>query len=215
MVYYEDAQGLSCRPAQLIAAITPAFPNRFRIVTADAAVGYAYDYKIRTRPGMCQCGKDEWMNPTQLRRLDSRDGALLLTQQSGRKLRVSPKWVPAVKQFLGLDDYKPQPESLTRIFLREYPFEIATAEAEILRKNFNSPEQLIANLIWQALDYRRIGLVKDYGKSEQHFLANPICLTLKRLNWLEDESAVGNQYREILHRMVDEDKLFPRSKLGF
>lgn len=40
MIVFQDEQGLCFWPEELIAAITPAFPNRLRVVTCDGSLGY-------------------------------------------------------------------------------------------------------------------------------------------------------------------------------
>ena len=147
MILFEDEHGLCCRPADLIASMVPAFPNRLRVVTAEGVVGYFYEFQDLTEPGLCQVSSSQWLNPIHMRRLEFQGDYLVITLDSQDEIRVTPKWAPAVRRFLGIDRYKPQPESLTRLFLREYPFEIARASADVLKKNFSSARRLIANIL--------------------------------------------------------------------
>ena len=218
MVLFEDEHGLCCRPAQLIASITPTFPSRYRIVTAEGVVGYCYQVKILADSGLCQISKTDWLNPSHMRRFQFTENVLLITMENGEKVRVKPKWVPAVRAFLRIDDYKPQPEALTRLFLREYPFEIARASAELLKAKFSSPHLLIANMIWQALEFSRLGMDKNYGYTHHGFFYNPLHATLDRAGFITDSFTKDDAeelYQRILARMVAEDRLFNFRDLGF
>ena len=43
MIFFEDKDGLCCRPLSEIATVTPAFPDRLRIDCTDGCVGYCFD----------------------------------------------------------------------------------------------------------------------------------------------------------------------------
>lgn len=174
MILFEDQHGLCCRPPELIASITPAFPNRLRIVASDATVGYCYQLEELNQPGLCQISPKNWLNPRHVRRLEVSGERMLITLDNGEKHKVSGKWMPAVRDFLGLNRHVFQPACLTRIFLREYPFEIAWAEARV------PPRQLIANVIWQALEFIRLGQDKGYGYTHHGFFYKPLHAVLER-----------------------------------
>lgn len=213
MILFEDHQGLCARPQSQVSAIVPAYPNRFRIESKDGIVGYCYDPTERVQPGSCQYSTGKSFDPEQLRRIRTEDEALLLQLESGQELRVSPKWTPQVKQLLGLDHYRPQPETLTRLFLREYPFEIARATGETLKSHFSTDRQLIANLIWQSLEFRRNGQEKGYGDTHRGFWYVPVHATLTRCGLFDEQSE--RSYRKQIAQMVDEDALFCYRDLGF
>ena len=217
MILFEDKQGLCCYPAQLIASITPTFPDRLRIVTADALVGYSYDVIDRTQPGFCQVSGKEAINPNAFRRIQLEKSLLLITLDDGEVVRVTGRWVASVRRFLGIDSYRFQPETLTRVFLREYPFEIAGAPAEVLKKNFADARALIANHIWQALDFRRRGVERGYGKTPRDFWESPLEPTMERAGFIDaglSKDQAHELYQRQLAQMV-EDCLFDYRDLGF
>ena len=217
MILFEDNDGLCCRPKDQIAAFTPAFPNRLRVETLDGCVGYCFTADDHTQPGLCQYSGKASFDPEQLRRIEREEDNLLLTLASGEKLNVSPKWVPPVRAFLGLDQYQPQPESLTRYFLREYPFEIARAAADLLRLHFPSARHLIANILWQTLERIRQGL-PPYGTTHHGYFYTPLHATLERGGFINEQltkAAAEELYERILARMIRDDGLFHYRDLGF
>jgi len=58
MIVMEDERGLCFWPEELVAAITPAFPNRFQVVCADGSVGYTFQATPKVEPGYVREGKD-------------------------------------------------------------------------------------------------------------------------------------------------------------
>lgn len=131
---------------------------------------------------------------------------------------MTPKWAPGLLQDLNLSELSVQPESLTRIFLREYPFEIAFASADTLKRHFPTVRALIANLIWQALYYHQMGVKKGYGKAHHAFWYKPLHATLERADLIDHrltKEATETLFQIILARMVDEDRLFDFRQLGF
>ena len=217
MILFEDKDGLCCRPKDQIASFTPAFPNRLRVETLDGCLGYCFIIDDYTQPGPCQYSGRDSFDPDQLRRIEVDGDNLRLTLASGETLNVTPKRVPSVRAFLGLDQYQPQPESLTRYFLREYPFEIARAAADLLRLHFPSARHLIANILWQTLERIRQGL-PPYGTTHHGYFYKPLHATLERAGFINErltKEASEELYERILARMVRDDGLFKYRDLGF
>jgi len=277
MILFEDDQGLCFWPEELIASVTPAFPNRFRIVTADGTVGYSPSAEpfvnaqwcgsgadpagfpqeliaavtpsqyvqepfwavqrtangwlrhldqstsagsAEDLEGLVQCADDWYFQPRRLRRVGN--PALLLTFDQGRTIKVAPAFHDVVKAALGITSLQLLPEGLTRTFLREYPFEIARAPAEVLKRHFQTARQLVANLLWQALFYRRLGLDKGYGITHRGFWYNPLYATLERAGLIElpddlrlDKAGAEAMYANVLGQMIERDRLFCYRDLGF
>ncbi len=213
LIFFEDKDGLCCRPADEITSITPAFPHRLRIETGDGLLGYCYQAHPVQFSGPCP----ESFDPQHLRRLETSGKGLLLTLASGQKLAVAPARVEGLRHFLQLDRYQPQPESLTRLFLREYPFEIARAPAPVLQAHFPSPRHLIAALLWQTLERIRTGL-GPYGDDHPGYFYKPLYATLERAGFLTQQfskSAAQELFQRVLSRMVRDDRLFDYRDLGF
>jgi hypothetical protein len=160
----------------------------------------------------------DWsFHPRCLRRLERDDRALILLLENGRRLRVTPAWISPLLDALGLPSLQLLPESLTRVFLREFPFEIATAPEEVLRRHFPTAASLIANVLWQTLEYRRLGTGGKYGETHRGFWYRPLVATLERAGLVEHRSKKGVErlYNDLLTRMVDDDRLFCYRDLGF
>lgn len=270
MIVFEDEHGLTFWPEELVISLTPAFPNRLRVVTADGTVGYApagpqpfvrarldpagFDHGDTTLTptpeytreawwgleatpqglqwlgddgpslcslpleeasrGLCRFAEHRYFQPRRLRRLTREE----LILDDGRRIPVSPRRMTAVWQFLGISSLQLQPESLTRIFLREYPFEIARAPAEVLRRHFPTPAKLIANLIWQALYFYQLGQDRNYGRSHRGFWYNPLAAALERcghINSPQPKEILERLFHRTLAQMVDEDRLFCFRDLNF
>lgn len=267
MIVFEDEQGLCFWPMELVASVTPAVPDRFRVVTTDGTVGYSLVGEIQCREGvdpagfthesssgelpleyirepfwavenravglvrhgdgdsspavaedlqgLVQCGPNWFFQPRRLRRVGP---GLVLTFDGGQTLKVDSKWSSHVLQALGVSSLQLFPEALTRTFLREYPFEIARASAEVLRQHFTSARQLVANLLWQALEYVRLGLDKGYGTSHRGFWYNPLYATLERAGLVDlrlTKDGAETLYWNVLAEMIERDRLFCYRELGF
>lgn len=270
MIWMEDERGLCCWPEELVASVTPAFPNRFRVVCADGSVGYTFHaipkveagylregkdpggfehpgiepgppplyvpepyLRLRQTPqgllwdegvvcqlsleeacrGLVQGGDSWWFQPRRLRRLERKGESLVLEMDEGSSLGVGPKWAQSGLEALGVLSFVRMPASLRRIWVRDFPFELCWARAAVLREHFRDVAALLANLIWQQLDYHRLGLSKGYGTTHRGFYYNPVQATVERLG-LGAEGAEALLYR-ILGRWVDEDQLFCYRDLGF
>jgi hypothetical protein len=218
MIFFEDQHGLCCSPRSEITAIEPAFPDRLRIETMDGTVGYCYEAAEVAQIGPCPYASKRTFATDQLRRIQCQEGSLLLTLASGEVLKVTPKWVPSVRKFLGLDRYRPQPESLTRIFLREYPFTISRARVELLQVHFGDARSLIANLIWQAREVYRPHSQVMHGRSHRGFWYASVESTLERVGFINErlsKEAAEALYLRQLSQMVYDDRLFDYRDLGF
>lgn len=218
MIFFEDQHGLRCLPRSEISTIVSAFPGRLRVEALDGTVGYCYSADEPGQTGPCPYAAKLIFPTDQLRRIQPEGDSLHLTLASGEILNVTPKWVPSVRKFLGLDRYRPQPEPLTRVFLREYPFSIVRAKVEVLQLHFTEPRALIANLIWQARETLRPRSQVMHGKSHRGFWYNPVQATLERAGFfngkITKESAEALYLRQ-LSQMVYDDRLFDYRDLGF
>lgn len=270
MMVFRVEEGLCFWPEELVSAVTPAFPDRMRVVTSDGTVGYCpsgrkpfvrdrldaagfyhADVELAETPayapepywgleacdqglrwhgdegpvvcdlplaqaakGMCPFARGWYFHPRRLRLLS--EDELVLDQ--GTRFRLTEVWRPRVWEFMGISASDLQPDSLTRVFLREYPFDIVRASEATLRQYFSSAAALIVNIIWQALLYRRLGQEMYYGKTHRGFWYNPLHATLERGGFLDhrlSKEAAERLYHDLLARMVDDDRLFQFGDLGF
>lgn len=289
MLIFEDDQSICLWPEELIASLTPAYPNRMRVVTHDGLVGYrpednfpggpwqplqgalvhpnhlkwvqdhredpaGFPYpgasltttKGWRTPTYWACEKlargliwradqertapclqipDDWLqvdqrlylNPLRVRRLHPEArGVLKIGLDDGRKIKVAASHRAQLLTHLHLSDVhhlQPHDEGLFRHFLREYPLELARAPGTILKRLFSDPGPLIAQILWQALHYRQIGLDAGYADTQRGFFCNPVSAALIRAG-LWDESC-ESLYENMLSTMIGKDRLFTYRELGF
>ncbi len=153
------------------------------------------------------------------------DGRIILTTERGVAQRLAVR--------LGLTSavrLEPPVPGLDNHFLRDWPFELATASAELLRRHFDSARKLILHTIYQAFRYRMLGIKKRYGKTHRGFWYRPIhsalyragFLSSRRVRWIEihelsrsPDDAICQLYYRILEEMVGERKFLTYEELGF
>ena len=160
------------------------------------------------------CGPKWFFHPRSLRRIE-KDGLLL---ENGRLLRTTPAWTRKVLDFLGLTSLQLLPKSLTRVFLREFPFEIASAPSQVLQQHFPTSASLIANLLWQTLEYRRSGSHIQYGQTHRGYWYRPLLATLERAGLIphrRHKTGAELLYNDLLNRVIGQDRLFCYRDLGF
>jgi hypothetical protein len=287
VLIFQDDQSICLWPQQLVASLTPAYPDRVRVVTHDGTVGYRpgglpegpwqplngslvhanwlrpvqhqledpagftypaasllpqppwepppyWGYESRPSgpvwrgqndPPATSPPPDDWLqvsarlhiHPQRVRRLlvEAR-GRLKLLLDNGQKVSLTRQREPHLLRQLGLSDgrnLQPYMPALFRIFLREYPYELARAPAHVLSSQFSNPRHLIAQILWQAVSYRRHGIEAGYADTHRGFWYNPVRATLVR-SGLWDENC-ERLYAEILGKMIGTDRLFTYQDLGF
>lgn len=176
-----------------------------------------------------------YVNLLRLRRWDSpKDAMYDLIMDDGRVLEtVSWATFQKLAERLGLASpyaLEPGVPGLASYFVRDWPFELATAPGEVLRRHFASARKLIANLIYQAFRYRQLGIKRRYGRTHRGFWYRPLHSALfragflndRRYRWLEpdevarssDEQMCQN-FGRILEAMISEERLLTFEQLGF
>ena len=288
MLIFEDDQSLCLWPEELIASLTPAYPQRLRVVTHDGTVGYlpgdfppgpwqplgpsrvhpnwlrpvqdllqdpaalSFPFaSLSPRPpwqtppywgcesspsgllwrgdndhtAPCPHLPDGWLpvnqrlrlNPQRVRRLLVQDhGVLQLLLDNGQKITVAQKSEAPLLLQLGLSHARhlqPHQPALFRPFLREYPFQIARAPAQVLRTHFSDARQLISQVLWQALSYHQLGIEAGYNKSHRGFWYNPLEATVARAGLCPETSEL--LYAQIVGKWVGTDRLFTYQNIGF
>jgi len=304
MLVAQDAFGLVFATEERVASLTPAFPNRWRVVFADGTVAYfpgplpsgpwlrlgesyilpqllrqteegredpahfpfpphsllpvpfppeppvaelpcrtdaiwALDDKgwhtdqgrlpcapplesaARLHPDLCQARPGLYFNLRRLRRILVKGGRATLVYDNGQQHTLEKHWHAALCQTLGLDNLahlNPFQPALFRQFLREFPFEIARARAEVLKAAFATLDDLMANLAWQALHYHSLNLDKGYGKDHDGFHYFPLGPTLQRAGFMRSLRMNHPHFRrfdQILATFIGKDRLFTFADLGF
>lgn len=173
------------------------------------------------RPELVRIRSGLYLNRCRLRRW-SGDGLWL---DNGREFCALSKtgWRNLARRLQLPDPYHlPFGEPLLRKWrLRAYPVELATAAAVQLRDWFDQPRQLIANLVWQTLQYSREGKRPEYGSTHRGYWYEPVFPTLFRAGFSQSkrdrspDSDLCVLYRRVLEEMVGDDRLLTYRELGF
>lgn len=189
----------------------------------DGAVP-APDDSYLQHPGLVQVRHDLWLNRARLGRIRKGSGFWdILFDDGTLALKVYRNREQEVAEALGLDNLSrlALPSGLMREQMRDYPFELELAPAELLQEFFLQPRPLIANLIFQALRYRQLGVERENGLDHRGFWYDPIYATIGRAGFLQDtpdrgmDSPLYLLYTEMLQQLVGSDRLFTFSQLGF
>ena len=290
MVVFQDGQGLVFYPPCQIAAVTPTFPGRWRVVACDGTVGYCWKApegpwvplgESRVAPqflvdGMDSGGwdhgssslepvifeppagddsiwawrKGEWLtdsgpvaadipeeevlrrhpemrlarggfyfNRRRLRRLLRASGSdVTLVFDNGEQQLVRFEGLDVLRESLGLDDlFCLGNPDLWTYHVRDFPFELNACDGDRLRQLFPELRELIANFLWQAIAYRRLGLDLDYGTQIRGFWYHPLSPAVFRAGFItrRDKEAARLIYEELLGKLIGEQRLFDYSDLGF
>lgn len=163
-----------------------------------------------------------WLNPARLGRI-VRLGAYRIEMDNGLLMAtLKPEACRQLVAQLGLPDpdhLQPHVPALWRDGLRDYPEEIAEAPAELLKTWFPNPRRLIANLIFQALRYRQLGIEREYADTHRGFWYEPVASTLYRAGFVVDvrdpSDPLRQLYERILEQLVGDDRLFTYRQFGF
>ncbi|MBM3464792.1 MAG: hypothetical protein FJX76_22060 [Armatimonadetes bacterium] len=129
---------------------------------------------------------------------------------------------------------------MTRLGLRDWPFEIAAADSATLRAQFwENRQRLLANLIWQTVRLGQNGRRPDYGRNHRGFYYAPVLPTIMRAGflgrfsvadlttlalaapmggvptWSTTAGELFRAFEELVGAMVGDYALFDYTDLGF
>ena len=175
-----------------------------------------------------------YFNMRRLRRLLADESKVDVVMDNG----VTFDWLARSKaarlaERLGLTSVarlEPPVPGLDGSFLRDWPFELATAPAELLQSHFSSARKLIVHLIYQAFRYRSLGIKRRNGRTHRGFWYRPVHSTLyragflsnRRARWVDfheparsSDDAMCHLYYRILEEMVGDLRLLTFAQLGF
>lgn len=187
-------------------------------------------------PELVQLQRGVYLNLQRLRRLQARPNCMTLdvVLTDGQVFRSIERGTASkFAARLGLPSafrVEPPVPGLDGDFLRDWPFEIATASAEVLKRHFPSARRLIAHILYQTFRHHHLGIKHRYGKTHRGFWYRPLhsalyragFLSNRRARWVEpgaearstDEELCLRYYR-ILETMVGEQRLIHFMGLGF
>lgn len=174
---------------------------------------------LRRHPDMRLARRGFCFNRRRLRRLTRAPGGdVELVFDNLERQRVRFEGLDLLKQALGLENlFHLGDPALWTYHLRDFPFELSACDGPRLRELFANARELIANFLWQAIYYRRLGLDMNYGTQIRGFWYLPLCPALFRAGFItrRDKEAARLLYEEVLGKLVGEDALFDFSDLGF
>lgn len=110
--------------------------------------------------------------------------------------------------------------------LRDWPFELARAQGHQLKQSFDHPTRLIANILWQALRFRQLGIPLDYDYEYRGFYYTAIQHACFRAGFLNrgatrrskrtwDDGELWLMFQTVAAEMVGTHRLFTFRELGF
>ena len=143
-----------------------------------------------------------------IRRICHGRGKRRIVLDTGQELWVMPGYMGSFCQALGLDSPSEIDLSVPSILyeLREYPYDLTTAEGERLRRDFTGARPLVMALIWQTV-LQRPEAHTDLGSFARH----PIQSTLSRAGWHMDQEVL----RRTLDYLIVDNALFTYRQLGY
>ena len=190
----------------------------------------------RAHPELVPVQRGLYLNPMRLRRLQAIENtdSVDVVMDNGHLLQsIARSTAQKLAGRLGLTSavrLEPPVPGLDGDFLRDWPFELATASAELLKRHFESARKLIAHLIYQAFRYHQLGIKRRYGRTHRGFWYRPVHSALfragflrnRRARWVEPhelarstDEQLCQRYYQILETMVGEQKLITFQGLGF
>ncbi len=186
--------------------------------------------KAREHPGLVLISRGNYCNPAHLRRIERDQTRHRLVFDDGSSLLVSHKFHFKAAQRLGLPHFfhlDPHVPGLWRDGKRDYPYDIIDARAERLRADFQSPRHLLANILWQILRRRKLGIPDHAYPDYREIWYYAVKTTLHRAGFLtRAERGWDPHHRSpatpsflllqtLLAQMVGEDRLCTFREFGF
>lgn len=197
--------------------------------------------RIAASYGLMCITQSFYANPRRLRAIrcisrDVRRGLEYLTYQvvldGDQDIAFSETLAPRLGQALGLSslrDLDPDVATSRALYhegLRDFPFDLATASAALLRRHFQENERrLIANVVWQSYRARRAGQPKPWGVGHRGFWYRPLVDILARAGFIATgptllEASQENDphyllYQNVLIDLVGTYRLFTYHDIGF
>ncbi len=173
-------------------------------------------------PQLVPVSSRRWLNPARLGRIVRLGGYRIEMDNGLLMATLKPQACLQLVRQLGLDNpdhLLPHTPALWRDGLRDYPAEIAEASAEQLKAWFPTARRLIANLIFQVLRYRQLGIQREYEDTHRGFWYEPVASTLYRAGFVVDirdpSDPLRQLYERILEQLVGDDRLFTYRQFGF
>lgn len=173
-------------------------------------------------PGLIRLNRKTWVHHNRIR--STRDVSIQL--DGGVELPIVPsRHTRQLKELLGglgLNRLGPDHHSLQMLGIRDFPFEIASASAALLRHHFSSAHHLICNILYQSYAMHLQSGVFPYGNTFGAYFYRPLQAVLYRAGYLRGQhSDAGVRDRfyllftRTLHSLVYKHRLFTYRQFGF
>lgn len=184
----------------------------------------------REHPCLIQLRRGQFVNLRRFRRiLRGRDTSELVLDNGLRLPFHNTRTARLLAERLGLPHLRflePRRAGLYRYNLRDWPFLLATAPSKVLREHFQDVRVLVANLVWQVVRYRQMGVETAFGKDYRDFWYDPLVSALWRAGFLtrarwralrlgDTSDELFDFYQDLVGEMVGDDRLFNFAQLGF
>ncbi|ODT59415.1 hypothetical protein ABS71_17905 [bacterium SCN 62-11] len=181
----------------------------------------------RLHPGLVRVTRKCWVHPNRIRHTSARQIVL----DSGTKIQITASQhsfrLSNLLEIPAFDRLGPDLHQLLQLGIRDFPFELARASAELLRRHFANANQLIANLLYQSYDMYESSGILPYGDSFSAYFYRPLQATLYRAGFLTRSQlrapwralSAKERLRILFHKtifaMVYHHKLFTYRQFGF
>ncbi len=196
----------------------------------DQASALTAAQKAKEHPELVLISRGNYCNPGRLRRVERDLTRHRLVFDDGSSLLVSHKFHFKAAQRLGLPHFfhlEPHLAGVWRDDKRDYPYDLINARADVLKRDFRSARHLLANILWQILRRRRLGIADhpypDYRELWYFAIKTTMYragyLTRADLGWDPHHRAPATTsfllLQTLLAQMVGEDRLCTFREFGF
>ncbi|MBX3172565.1 MAG: hypothetical protein KF760_34500 [Candidatus Eremiobacteraeota bacterium] len=186
--------------------------------------------KAREFPELVLLARGQYFNRARLRRIERDLTRHRLVMDDGSSLLVSHKNHFQTAKRLGLPhffDLEPHSPGVWRDHKRDYPYDLINAQGERLKTDFRSARHLLANILWQILRRRKLGIPNhayaDYREIWYYAVKTTLYragyLTRSDFDWNPDDRGPSTPsfllLQTLLAQMVGEDRLCTFREFGF
>lgn len=197
-----------------------------RLVSDSAVASSALplELAVKGHEGLVGVRRGLYVNRHRIAATRQHDGKLIVRLDTGEEFRAGLNYAgQQIGWALGLTNpgkLLPYHLGFWKLELRDYPYEIAAASAAVLKRDFHSPRQLIANVIWQAFTTPGLG----YGSTFGEFFYLPLHALLHRAGYLpraelRKPSTLTERLKLVfyttIHLMVWRYRFFSYREFGF
>lgn len=174
----------------------------------EVACELKFSEALAAYPDLIRLDSRTAVHRLRLRKIEHGSGKRRILLDTGQELWVMPGYMSSFCQALNLDSPSEIDLSVPSILyeLRDYPYDLTTAEGERLRADFADARALALGLIWQTV------LRGTPDNTDQvSFYNDPIESTLRRVGWELNREAV----RSTLDYLIVRNALFTYRQLGY